>query len=103
MTDPFAAAAARIVQVVGEECVHTSYATGTRTVTTAVLDLDVEIIDELGNIVDRDDMISLLHTAVGAPKSRDTVEFPTLGKTYTLGRTVRDDGYVAKMMAHRDV
>ena len=102
MTDPFAAAASRIIYSMGEECVHTSNATSERTVTIALLDKDVEIVDELGNIIDRDDMISLICAEVGKPKSRDTIEFPRSGEKYILGRTVRDDGYVAKMMAHRD-
>jgi hypothetical protein len=102
MTDPFAKAAVRIIHRVGDQCVFTRYSDSERVPTVAVLDRDVEIIDELGNVIDRDDMVSLIVADVGVPKSRDTVHFSELDLTYRLGRTIRDDGYVAKMLAHKN-
>lgn len=100
--DPFKTAARRIVRRNSVPAVFTRYSDGERISVRAVLDLDVEITDELGNIIDRDDMISLLSEEVGVAKSRDTVVLAETGVTYTLGRTVRDDGYVIKLMAHRN-
>lgn len=100
MPDPFAKAASRIIGKIGASCVHVSYETGDRTKAMAVLDRDVEIIDELGQVVERDDAISLLVSDVEVPKNRDTVEFDS-GETYMLGRKVKSDGYVTQMLAHR--
>ena len=102
MHDPFKTAARNIFARVGFPCVFTRFSTGERVVTTAILDKDVEIVDEVGNLITRDDMISLLLEEVGVPKARDTVEFTELGDTYTLGRNVRDDMYVVKLMASKN-
>ena len=101
--DPFENAAQRIVALAGgREAVLTRASDGSRVLCTALLDQDVELMDELGNVIERDDMISLLVSEVGRPRSRDTVEFFDSGRVYMLGRTVRDDGYVAKMVATRN-
>lgn len=102
MTDPFAPAAARIIKRMGEACTLTRNSDASVVATIAVLDRDVEIVDELGNIVDRDDMISLLSADVGVAKSRDFVTFTTSGEVFTLGRTIKDDGFVMKMLAHKN-
>ena len=103
MSDPFAKSARRIVERVGTACVFTRLSDGERVANIkAVLDRDVELIDDLGQVVDRDDMVQLLVEDVGVPKSGDTVEFTDSGDVYTLGRTVKDDGYVAKLMAQKN-
>lgn len=101
-TDPFAKAAARIVKRMGQSCIFVRSSTSERIQTYAVLDEEVEIVDELGNLVDRNDVIALIVAEVGKPKNGDSVIFNESGATYLLGRNVRDDGYVSKMMATKD-
>lgn len=100
--DPYADAARRIVKSMGEPAMFTRASNGERIPTYVVPDFDVEVVDELGNVVDRSDMLSLLNADVGIPKSKDKVELLNRGATYTLGRTVKDDGYVAKLMSQKD-
>ena len=101
MRDPFEKAAGRIVKRIGKECIFIRFSNGERIKTTAVLDEDLEVFDEVGNVINREDMVSLLNDEVGVPKTRDKVEFSDSGRVYKLGRTVRDDGFVAKMLATR--
>lgn len=100
MPDPFLPAARRIIAKIGDACTLTRDANAQQVSTIAVLDRDVEVFDELGNVIERADMISLLVDDVGTPKSKDVVAF-TGGDTYRLGRTVNSDGYVVRMMARR--
>lgn len=99
MHDPFALAAERIVRMTGFPCVYTNARTGERVTTVAVLDRDVEMVDELGQIIEREDAISLLISVTGVPKSGDKVWFEALDATYKLGRTFKNDGYVAQLQA----
>lgn len=100
--DPYADAARRIVKSMGEPAIFTRASTSERIHTYVVPDFDVEVVDELGNVVDRSDMLSLLNADVGVPKSKDVVELTNRGSSFTLGRTIKDDGYVAKLMAQKN-
>ena len=102
MRDPFKGAARRIVERVGESAVFIRKSDGARITTTAVLDKDLMLMDELGDVMSRGDAISLIMDDVGTPKTGDQVYFSDSELTYTLGRSAKDDGYVSQMWAQRD-
>lgn len=99
--DPFAIAGKRLMKVFGKPCTVTR-ADGSRVEgVRAELAMDVELVDDLGQIIDRADMISLLVADVPSPKSGEIVKFTETGRSYELGRRQKDDGVVVKLLAHR--
>lgn len=88
----------------GDPCDFTRASDESVVDTFAVLDKDVEMFDELGNVIDRADTVTLLNADVGRAKSSDKVEFTGgdfEGQVFFLGRTIKDDGYAITMMARR--